>query len=196
MCQAVLVAGDDKRAAIHAAAIEEFSQRGFSATSMANIADAAGMSRPALYQYFKNKSDIFSSAFVALTREHAERALDALLAPGSVATQLDGFLQRFDGDLWERLAASPHAEEIVSAKDDELSAAINAVMADMWRGLGLYLESVHPGADGAAEIRRSDWSDLLHLSPKGFKFDNPTMDVFRRRLTALAHSVAAQITTH
>ena len=56
--------GDPQRRAIHAAAIAQFSERGFSATSMANIADAAGMSRPALYQYFRNKGDIYASAFV------------------------------------------------------------------------------------------------------------------------------------
>ncbi len=47
-----------KREAIHRAAIVEFAARGFSGTSMANIAEAAGMSRPALYQYFRNKGDI------------------------------------------------------------------------------------------------------------------------------------------
>ena len=57
---------DAKRFVIHAAAISEFSARGFNRTSMSNIAEAAGMSRPALYQYFKNKGDIFGSAFVAL----------------------------------------------------------------------------------------------------------------------------------
>ncbi len=160
---------------------------------MAHIAQAAGMSRPALYQYFKNKSDIFSAVFVALTREHAGRAIHALQEPGSIDHQLDGFLQRFEGDLWERLAASPHAEEIVSAKGDELSAAINAVVVDMWSGLDAYLVEQHPGRSKTAAMQRADWLDVLHLSPKGFKLDQPPMDVFRRRLTMLARSVAAQI---
>ena len=69
--------GGPQRRAIHVAAIAQISERGFSATSMANIADAAGMSRPALYQYFRNKGDIFSSAFVALFNDHADRALRA-----------------------------------------------------------------------------------------------------------------------
>ena len=83
---------------------------------MANIADAAGMSRPALYQYFRNKSDIFASAFVALFDDHVDRALQALDDEGTTAERLDGFLQRFEGDLWEQMAASEHSEEIMSAK--------------------------------------------------------------------------------
>ena len=67
--------GDPQRRAIHAAAIAQFSEQGFAATSMANIADAAGMSRPALYQYFRNKGDIYASAFVALFNDHVDLAL-------------------------------------------------------------------------------------------------------------------------
>ena len=64
------------------------------------------MSRPALYQYFRNKADIYESAFVALFDEHVERALAALAEPGTTAERLDGFLQRYEGDLWQLLVAS------------------------------------------------------------------------------------------
>ena len=187
---------DAKRAAIHIAAVEQFSQRGFGGTSMANVAEAAGMSRPALYQYFRNKSDIFASAFAALMDDHVERALHALAQSGTVADQLDGFLQRFEGDLWDVLAASPHTEEILSAKSDDLTAAILVVTRRLWHGLGSYLLSVHPGQSAPAIQRRADWVDVLHFSPKGFKFDGPPIETYRRRLGVLARSVAAEIDTH
>lgn len=208
MCQAVFVVNgsepgseptdqaDEKRAAIHAAAIDQFSARGFAGTSMANIAEAAAMSRPALYQYFRNKGDIFTSAFVALMDDHAERALDALADNGTAAEQLDGFLQRFEGDLWEHLAASPHSEEIMSAKNDELAAGLGVVMARLWDGLAAYLEVAHPGKSAAATTRRADWVDVMHFSPKGFKFDRPSIETYRRRLSVLARSVAAEIDTY
>ena len=106
-----------RRAAIHTAAVAVFSAQGFTATSMADIAAAAGMSRPALYQYFANKRDIFASAFAAVIDESVDHSLAALKAAGSVAEQLDGFLQRFDGDLWEVMAASAHSDEILHAKN-------------------------------------------------------------------------------
>lgn len=187
--------GDLQRRAIHAAAIAEFSKRGFSATSMANIADAAGMSRPALYQYFRNKSDIFGSAFVALFDDHVDRALQALRDDGTTAQRLDGFLQRFEGDLWEQMAASEHSEEIMSAKTADTTEEIQQVVARLRRGLTAFLATAHPGRRKPESLRRAEWAEVLELSPKGFKFDKPTVADYRRRLTALARGVAADIET-
>ena len=185
--------GDPQRRAIHAAAIAEFSERGFSATSMANIADAAGMSRPALYQYFRNKGDIFASAFVALFDDHVDRALQALDDEGTTAERLDGFLQRFEGDLWERMAASEHAEEIMSAKAAYTADEIQQVVTRLRTGLATFLARAAPGRSQAVIARRAEWAEVLELSPKGFKFDTPRVEVYRRRLTTLARGVAADI---
>ena len=185
--------GDLQRRTIHAAAIAQFSERGFSATSMANIADAAGMSRPALYQYFRNKSDIFASAFVALFDDHVDRALQALDDDGTNAQRLDGFLQRFEGDLWEQMAASEHSEEIMSAKTADTAEEIQRVVARLHDGLAAFLARAYPGRSKAASTRRAEWADVLELSPKGFKFDMPTVADYRRRLTTLARGVAADI---
>jgi AcrR family transcriptional regulator len=204
MCQAVLMVetveddrderrGDPQRRAIHAAAIAQFSERGFGATSMANIAEAAGMSRPALYQYFRNKSDIYASAFVALFDDHVDLSLEALDANGSTADRLDGYLQRFEGDLWEQMAASKHSEEIMSAKSADTAEEIQQVVARLRNGLGIFLEQTIPGRGQAVAARRAEWAEVLALSPKGFKSDTPAVAVYRRRLTTLARGVAADI---
>ena len=185
--------GDPQRRAIHAAAIAQFSERGFAATSMANIADAAGMSRPALYQYFRNKGDIYASAFVALFNDHVDRALAALDSGGTNAQRLDGFLQRFEGDLWEQMAASEHSEEIMGAKSADTAEEIQQVVARLRSGLAAFLARAAPGRSQAASARRAEWAELLELSPKGFKFDTPAVAVYRRRLTTLARGVAADI---
>jgi len=185
--------GDPQRRAIHAAAIAQFSERGFSATSMANIADAAGMSRPALYQYFRNKGDIYASAFVALFNDHVDRALQALDDDGTNAQRLDGFLQRFEGDLWEQMAASEHSEEIMGAKTPDTAEEIQQVVMRLRGGLAAFLARAAPGRSQPASARRAEWAEVLELSPKGFKFDTPAVAVYRRRLTALARGVAADI---
>lgn len=180
---------DDRRAAIERAAIVEFACRGFASTSMANIADAAGMSRPALYQYFKNKGDIFASAMTAVLEGAVDSSLAALTQPGTVADQLDGFLQRFDGDLWEATNASPLGEELTSAKTDYAPKAFSDAANRLEEGLRRYLADL-----GAADSDRTDeWAEMLRLSPKGFKYDEPSIAAFRRRLTALARSIAADI---
>lgn len=178
----------ERRAAIHTAAVRVFSEQGFAATSMADIAAAAGMSRPALYQYFENKGDIFGSAFTALIDEAVDRALAALDAPGTTAEQLNGFLQRLDGDLWERMAASPHSQEILDAKHAHAAEGTARSLARVHKGLAAYLRST-----GAPAALRTEWLDLLDLSAKGFKADRPSVALYRRRLSSLARSVAADI---
>ncbi len=185
--------GARQRRAIHAAAIAQFSAQGFAATSMADIADAAGMSRPALYQYFRNKRDIFASAFVAIFEDHVDRALQALQSDGTTGQRLEGLLQRFEGDLWELMAASEHSEEIMSAKTADTAEEIQRVIARLRSGVSEFLVEAYPSRTKAAEDRRAEWAEILEFSPKGFKYDTPGVADFRRRLTALARGVAADI---
>ncbi len=184
---------DRRRAAIQEAAITEFSDRGFAATSMATIAEAAGLSRPALYQYFRNKDDIFAAAFVGLFDAAVDAALAALSRPGSPAEQLDGYLQRFEGDLWQRMQASPHSDEIMAHKHRSVAAALGPVLDRRSAGLEHHLATIAPGRSAGVQALRADWFDLLALSPSGYKADQPPVEVYRRRLTALATSVAAAI---
>jgi AcrR family transcriptional regulator len=52
----------DRRDAVLGAVVRCFAAHGYQATSMQLLAKAAGMSRPALYQYFSNKLDVFIAA--------------------------------------------------------------------------------------------------------------------------------------
>lgn len=45
------------------AAVREFSEKGVSATSLADIANAAGVTRGAIYWHFKNKVDLFNEVW-------------------------------------------------------------------------------------------------------------------------------------
>jgi AcrR family transcriptional regulator len=194
MCQTSRVAADpdrtdeQRRQVVHEAAVRVFSERGFADTSMAAIAEAAGMSRPALYLSFKNKQDIFASAFAALIEASVDRALEALSAPGTTEQRLAGFLQRFDGDLWQQMSASPHADELLDAKFQHAAEAASRGVQRLHDGLAAHLRRT-----GAPRARRAEWAELLLLSPKGFKVDEPTVAVYRRRLDALARGVAADI---
>lgn len=160
---------------------------------MARIAEGAGVSRPALYQYFANKDEIFASAFVALFEAHVERAVAELAGGKLIAERLDGFLQRFVGDLWERMAASPHADEIESAKTGDLAVAVGDLLAGLWRELDAHLAMLAPGTGEGVVARRQGWSDLVKLASKGLRADQPTIEIYRQRLRALAHSIAADI---
>lgn len=160
---------------------------------MTNIAEAAGVSRPALYQYFSDKEEIFACAFVGLFEHLVEAALNALEQPGTTAERLDGFLQRYEGDLFERMSASPHVDEIIGAKNEQVAAGAAAVVSRLSEGLDAFLTSAAPGSSPAIRAQRGEWVELLRLAPKGLRFDHPTVALLRGRLTALAHVVASAI---
>jgi AcrR family transcriptional regulator len=99
------------RAAIHEAALVLFVERGFGATTMSDIAEAAGISRRSLYRYFEDKEAVF---FDYLERETAY--LDELLtrpelpvteALRSFATVLTEDPEELDRRA-QVLAATPH----------------------------------------------------------------------------------------
>lgn len=167
--------------------------RGFAATSMVHIAEAAGVSRPALYQYFADKDDVFASAFASVFEERVDAALAALSVDGSTATTLDAVLQRYEGDLWELTSASPHNEELIAAKSGAVVVAVHLEIDRLWSAVAAWLARRHPGSSAARQRRRAGWMDVLRWSPGGMRSDHPSVEAYRTRLSALASSVAADI---
>ena len=58
-----------KRESIIQAAIEVFSKKGFQASTISEIAERAGVADGSIYQYFKNKEDLFFSIPIEKTKE-------------------------------------------------------------------------------------------------------------------------------
>ena len=84
------------RSAIVAAATRLFAQRGFAETSMRQIAEAAGVSKAAIYHHFRDKDRLYRSlleeAIDSLTAA-MKRVLDDGPAPGALARALGLHLQ-------------------------------------------------------------------------------------------------------
>lgn len=104
----------EARSRVLQAATKVLSEKGYHATSMDDIASELGVSRGALYQYFRNKEDILQEVFLANQqdlREWLERYDDDLL---SMAERL------FDEVIIEKAAIIPIHFEVVSlASHDE-----------------------------------------------------------------------------
>lgn len=73
----VLPAGDAK-ARLLSSALSLFSKNGYEGTSIREIIEQAGVTRPVLYYYFKNKEDLFRSLVEGLFGEFNE-GVDAIL---------------------------------------------------------------------------------------------------------------------
>lgn len=194
MCQALVVAKveqitlsdrDRRIDAIRRAAIPVFAAQGFRQTSMADLARAAGVSRPALYQYFDNRSDVFRAAFDAIFNDAADAALEALARQGEPAERLDGFLQRGSGDLYEALAETPFGDELMEAKHEFAHDLFVAAQARAVAGLKRFLSG--EGCTGAAATAAME---LVTLAPVGLRSDQPSVRQFRKRLRSLAGAAA------
>ena len=114
---------------IRRTAIPVFAAQGYRRTSMADLAGAAGVSRPALYQYFDNRADLFRAAFQALLEDATDAALAALGGDGTVAERLDFYLQRLSADGYETLAATPFGGELMEARHDFAAEVAEAALA-------------------------------------------------------------------
>ena len=72
----------ERRRGILAAARKVFSQRGYAATRMADVASAAGAGKGTLYEHFRSKEELFSTLVLTVLRESLEAlSADAGLSP-------------------------------------------------------------------------------------------------------------------
>jgi AcrR family transcriptional regulator len=78
---------------LRALAFDLFAKKGFDATSMDDIALAAGVSKRTPYIYFKNKHDLFSAVVLVFLTE-IERRLDAIW--DSAGSALDALISAAD----------------------------------------------------------------------------------------------------
>lgn len=108
------VARADREAQIVAAACRVFGEAGYAATSVADVAAAAGISKPLIYQYFGSKDGLYAAAL----RHGAEVLSDEIertAASGTVGLEralvtLDGMFQVLEPQPWVwRLVFDPTA---------------------------------------------------------------------------------------
>ena len=64
------ISGEDRRARIIDVALTLFAQKGFAGTSTREIAEAAGISEPLIFQHFKTKDGLIRAALAALFHSH------------------------------------------------------------------------------------------------------------------------------
>lgn len=98
--------------------METFARYGYRRASMDQVADAAGLTRQALYHHFESKEALFRAVVEALH----DGALQAAAAGGALAEQagrsladvLAGQVEAKIRYVIERLQGSPHVEELLS----------------------------------------------------------------------------------
>ncbi len=131
----------EKRAAILQAAHNVMLRYGFSRVTMDDIAKECGISRPALYLFFKNKQEIYR----ATTRVMCDLALDIL--KGELAKDGSPKQLLFNGlklgllDMMVELAASTHGSELLDMKADLSDDIIAKFVEEMAQEIGGHFAS-------------------------------------------------------
>jgi AcrR family transcriptional regulator len=105
---------DDRLARVVAAAITAFSRHGYRRCTMADIAAAAGMSRPALYLLFPGKEAVFRAVAEALLADAAIAAEQAWPPTADPAKGLAAAILAKDLPIHRLCHASAHADEILA----------------------------------------------------------------------------------
>ncbi|MFZ6754531.1 TetR/AcrR family transcriptional regulator [Undibacterium sp. Dicai25W] len=85
---------DRKREAILQAAITEFRQNGYEATSMDKIAATAAVSKRTVYNHFPSKEELFSAILMQLWHSTATQEVVTYSAEIAMQSLLEGYLAR------------------------------------------------------------------------------------------------------
>jgi AcrR family transcriptional regulator len=162
----------DKRKLILESAFKVFLAYGFRRTTMADIADAAGISRPALYLEFKNKADIYRAGFLAML-DRTFRSVDAALeGDGPLCQRLIAALDAGVVAPLRRLQQSPHGAELFEVKQEiagDLGQDWNAVLE---RSLGRALADAKAKSEIDLQnccLGTEDLARLIVSSAEGIK---------------------------
>jgi AcrR family transcriptional regulator len=178
-----------KREAIYEAAATVFAQYGFRRTTMNDIAQAAGISRPALYLMFDNKENLFQGLAAFRLDQAIEQALGALAGGGDTNERIIAALLVFERIFYEPIADSPHGAELM---DISQSLASELMMKDIVR-LHAALAKTLSDAEQAGEVNFENsplkpkaFVELLFTGLNGVKKKASNTAEFRKMVKQLA----------
>ncbi len=164
----------ERRRAILAAARKVFTQRGYAATRMADVATVAGAGKGTLYEHFRSKEDLFSTLVLTVLRESLEalaagaglsadpeRALREVIRECVRMALIDNLdLYRLFFDFWG--GSEGHRMETRTALR-EAAAGFRAMVGGVLRqgqAAGVFRAEIDPEAFGYAFIASIDGMSL------------------------------------
>jgi AcrR family transcriptional regulator len=125
----VRLPGPERRRQLLETAVREFGTHGYHDTSMNRLAEAAGVTKPVLYQHFDSKRDLYLQVLTDLGRELRDKIITASVAAPDQRRKVEaGFLAYF-----AFFAHEPAAFTVLfgdgSRQDAEFAAEAHAVEA-------------------------------------------------------------------
>lgn len=109
---------NSRRETILTSAWENFAAYGFRRTSMQDIADKVGISRPALYLEFSNKADIFRELAKSIFQQNIVNAEEIFETDAPLKDKLLQVLVISFADFYQYIDNTPHGEELLNIKTE------------------------------------------------------------------------------
>lgn len=108
--------GAEQRSAILDQAFALFARQGYRRTSFGDIAEEVGLSRPAIYHYFKNKDAVFKAVTDRIHKDIALAIERALEQTGSIEDRLLAVFEARAGRDYALLFVSPYGRELLAER--------------------------------------------------------------------------------
>lgn len=172
------------------AALQCFAANGYSGTTMDQVAEAAGLTKPTLYQYFPSKEALFARMML----EKRDAMLQAFAAPdgGEMVERLHSFAWRYADTVMQPMMLS--LARLILAEVQrfpEIGRAYQAAGPDqLLQALKAFLESQRAAGRlrfGDAELAAEDLWGLILSAPRTQALYRPDLTLSR---TALARYVS------
>ena len=179
---------DDKKQHIITAAIEVFTRYGFKKTSMQDVADAAMMSRAALYLHFKNKDDLFRSLMTWHQGEALKAAEAGFSSSSPFIVRMENALTDFTMTIMAPVKASTHGLELFEANmllAGDINAATSLRLRELIEDAVKTAASQNEISLSATGLSAEALADLLYVCLDGIKKAPNGLEKLDQRLAAL-----------
>ena len=176
---------DDKKSRILAAARSVFLRYGLKRVSMNDIAEAAAVSRPALYLLFKNKEEIFIAAYLRWVDETIAQVNEAMALTALPKEKLARAFEIWAVGPFELTRASAAAEELVDCNFAFAAAARNHGHTTFEATIAPVVATLSETVPAASRIAPDRIAHVLVSAVRGFKQSAATPDDMRRLIDQL-----------
>lgn len=180
---------DARRYRIMKAAVVTFARYGYRRTSMEAIAQAADMSRPALYQHFSNKEAVFRET----TRWALDRSADNAQAAAAAARTPEARIEAILG-----VVLTLHTPDLESNHFYELIDEVQLRAGDLWTQYerrivdairDLLMDSAERFDGACSATDAEDIATVLFFGTKGISLASHAIEHRRRHVRMLVTAV-------
>jgi AcrR family transcriptional regulator len=138
----------DTRSQILDIAVTLFSEKGYSGVSMRDIANATGISPPALYNHFENKLALYRAAVSAAFEDKEKRLLGAMSGDFPALERLENFVNVMTNEMHhDKRFRCLMQRELLDADEERLPFLATFIINQIQEPFMTLLDELQPGCD-------------------------------------------------